>query len=248
MLQSGNARVVLSRILPFIRERKFEPGDRIPSERDLAERFLVSRGVIREALSVLEAMRVVERRPQSGMYLREDSAGSLDALVLEADFGVPLNAADVRDLNEFRALIELQAVEIACARRTKTDIDRIDAILTQSKRKLEAGQSLSDQDTEFHLAICIATHNRILTRAANSFWLASKSRRDRYFANPANGRRSYRQHVALRNAIAAGDAAAARDVLRMHLGGVQRYWLKSLGGVSAAANGRKSRGLRRLYG
>lgn len=241
MAHSGDTGVVLSRILPFIRERKFEAGDRIPSERDLAERFLVSRGVIREALSVLEAMRVIERRPQSGMYLREDSAGSLDALVLEADLGLPMDAADVRDLNEFRALLESQAVEIACARHTGADIDRIDAILALSKRRLEDGQPLSDQDAEFHLAIFIATHNHILTRAANSFWLASKNRRDRYFANPANGRRSYRQHVALRNAIAAGDAAAANDILRMHLGGVERYWLKSLGGVSAPASKRKAR-------
>lgn len=241
MAHSGDAGVVLSRILPFIRERKFEAGDRIPSERDLAERFLVSRGVIREALSVLEAMRVIERRPQSGMYLREGSAGSLDALVLEADFGLPMDAADVRDLNEFRGLLESQAVEIACVRRTGADIDRIDAILAQSKRRMDAGQPLSDQDAEFHLAICIATHNHILTRAANSFWLASKNRRDRYFANPANGRRSYRQHVALRDAIAAGDAAAANDILRMHLGGVERYWLKSLGRVSTPASKRKSR-------
>ena len=71
MQQSSEAGAVLSRILPFIRGRKFEAGDRIPSERDLAEHFVVSRGVIREALSVLEAMRVVERRPQSGMFLRE---------------------------------------------------------------------------------------------------------------------------------------------------------------------------------
>lgn len=241
MSHSHDAGVVLSRILSFIRERKFEAGDRIPSERDLAERFLVSRGVIREALSVLEAMRVIERRPQSGMYLREDSAGSLDALVLEADFGLPMDAADVRDLNEFRALLESQAVEIACARRTRADIDRIDAILAQSKRRLEAGQPLSDQDAEFHLAICISTHNHILTRAANSFWLASKNRRDRYFANPANGRRSYRQHVALRDAIAARDAATANNILRTHLGGVERYWLKSLTGTSAVANKRKSR-------
>jgi len=240
MPPSGDAGVVLSRILPFIRERKFEAGDRIPSERDLADRFLVSRGVIREALSVLEAMRVIERRPQSGMYLRENSAGSLDALVLEADFGLPMDAADVRDLNEFRALLESQAVEIACARSTRADIDRIDAILAQSKLRMDAGHPLSDQDAEFHLAICIATHNHILTRVANSFWLASKNRRDRYFANPANGRRSYRQHVALRDAIAAGDAAAANNILRMHLGGVERYWLKSLGGDSAAAGKRKA--------
>ena len=241
MPNPSDAGVVLSRILPFIRDRKFEAGDRIPSERDLAERFLVSRGVIREALSVLEAMRVIERRPQSGMYLRDDSAGSLEALLLEADFGLPMDATDVRDLNEFRALLESQAVEIACARRTAADLARFDAILAQSKLRLNAGKPLSDQDAEFHLAIFNSTHNRILTRAANFFWLASKNRRDRYFANPSNCRRSYRQHVALRNAIAAGDAAAAGDILHAHLGGVERYWLKSLAGAASGASKRRSR-------
>ena len=240
MQQSSEAGAVLSRILPFLRGRKFEAGDRIPSERDLAEHFVVSRGVIREALSVLEAMRVVERRPQSGMFLREDSAGSLDALVLGADLGLPMNADDVRDLNEFRALIELQAVEIACVRRSAADIERIDAVLAESRQRLDAGLSLSDQDAQFHLAMFAATHNRIMARAANSFWLASKNRRDRYFADPVNGRRSYKQHRALRDAIANGDVEAARRHLRQHLGGVERFWLKNTDTIAAPGGARKS--------
>ena len=241
MHTSSEAGAVLSRILPFIRDRKFEAGDRIPSERDLALRFVVSRGVIREALSVLEAMRVVERRPQSGMYLREGSAGSLELLVLEAELGLPMNADDVRDLNEFRVLFELQAIEIACVRRSAADIERIDAVLAESRQRLEAGLSLSEQDAQFHLAMFAATHNRMLARAANSFWLASKNRRDRYFDDPVNARRSYKQHQVLRDAIASGDVAAARHALRQHLGGVERFWLKSFGAVATSAASRKGR-------
>ncbi len=62
---------LIDRLLPYLRDRGYQPGERLPSERDLAQRFAVSRGQIREALAVLEATRLVERRPQSGVYLRE---------------------------------------------------------------------------------------------------------------------------------------------------------------------------------
>jgi GntR family transcriptional repressor for pyruvate dehydrogenase complex len=223
-----------SRILPFIRQRGYLPGERIPSERELAIRFSVSRPVIREELSVLESMRVIERRPHSGIFLREiDREGSLDALVLEADLGIPMTPADVQSLNEFRRIIEIQAAEIACLRRTAKDIERIDEILRQTSDRIKAQQTVSDKDAEFHLAVCAATQNQILTRAANSFWLASKSRRDRYFADPRNARRSLNHHRQLLEAIVAQDTAAARDIMQKHLGKVENYWMETLNKVPA---------------
>lgn len=217
---------VLSRILPFIRERGYQPGERIPSERELAERFQVSRGILREALAMLEAMRVLERRPQSGIYLKDIATeSSLDMVVLEADLGIPLSAADVLDLNQFRAMLEIQAVTLACQRRTDQDMERLDLILTASRARQVAGQSLSEQDAQFHMALCAASGNRLIQRAANSFWLASRARREQYFSEPGNAKRSITQHTALRNAIARGDTGKALDVLNLHLGNVERYWM-----------------------
>lgn len=225
----GSSAQVHSRILPFIRQRGYLPGERIPSERELAIRFSVSRPVIREELSVLESMRVIERRPHSGIFVREiEREGSLDALVLEADLGLPMTPADVRSLNEFRGIIEIQAVEIACVRRTDKDVQRIDGILRETAERIKAQETVSDKDAEFHLAICAATQNHILTRAANSFWLASKSRRDRYFTDQRNARRSLNHHRQLLEAIAAQDIASARDIMQQHLGKVERYWMDTL--------------------
>ena len=110
---------VLSRILPFIKARGYMPGERIPSERELAERFGVSRGILRETLAALEAMRVIQRRPQSGIFLRDvEREASVDLLVLESDLGMPVSSADVKDLNEFRSMLEVQSAGLACARRT----------------------------------------------------------------------------------------------------------------------------------
>ncbi|WP_353154058.1 FadR/GntR family transcriptional regulator [Pollutimonas bauzanensis] len=216
-------------ILRLIRERGYAPGDRIPSERDLATRFSVGRPTVREELSILESMRVIERRPNSGIFLREvDRDGSLDAVVLEADLGLPMTADEVRNLNEFRRILELQAVGIACQRRTANDIQQIHDILTQTAACLNANQAVGDKDAEFHLAICCATQNPLLTRAANSFWLASQSRRDRYFADMQNGVRSLRHHTLLLEAIEAQDEAAAKNIMEQHLGKVESYWMDSL--------------------
>lgn len=221
------ASLVLSRILPFIRERGYQPGERLPSERELAERFQVSRGILREALATLEAMRVLERRPQSGIYLLDVAAqASVDMVVLESELGMPTTMAEVHDLNEFRSMLEVQAISMACVRHTEADLERLDLILTTSRARHAAGQSLSDQDAQFHMALCAASGNKLIQRAANSFWLASRARREQYFADPGNGKRSITQHTALRNAVASGDKDKALDVLNSHIGNVERYWVK----------------------
>lgn len=220
---------LIDRLLPYLRERGYRAGERLPSERELAQRFEVSRGQIREALAVLEATRLVERRPQSGVYLRASTRDAgLDALLLEHDGGVPLTEHDVRELYEFRWLLEVQAVEMAAARRTPDDITRIDAVLADSRHRLRHGLPLDDQDAQFHLAVFEATHNQFLVRTANWFYLVSGERRRVYFADARNGRRSLAQHVALRNALSNGDAGRAVQLMQLHLGGVERYWLSTL--------------------
>lgn len=225
-LPPSDSTQILSRMLPFIRERGYEPGERIPSERELSERFGVSRGQLREALAALEALRVIERRPQSGIYLRDVAReASVDMLVIESELGIPASPGDVKDLNEFRSMLELQSVRLACSRRTDADIASIDEILAVSRARHAAGQSLSEEDAHFHIALCAASGNKLIQRAANSFWLASRARRERYFSDPANGLRSIAQHTALRNAVVQGNVDRALDILHDHLGNVERFWL-----------------------
>ncbi len=220
---------LLSRLLPFLRERRFQPGDRLPSERDLAQRFEVSRGNVREAMAVLETHRLVECRPQSGVFLRAGHRDAgLDVMLLEQDAGLPLTAADVRDLYEFRQMLEVRAVEMAAVRRTSQDISRIDDILRTSEDRLKRGLSLADQDAQFHLAVIEAGHNQLLVRAANWFYLLSGERRQHYFAKAAHARRSLGEHIALRDAIRDGARERAEALMKAHLKGLERYWLDTL--------------------
>ena len=114
---SGDGAGLIGQLLPFIARHRLSPGDRLPSERDLALRLGASRPALREALAVLETLRIVERRPNSGIYLRAVAQeSSIEAMVLQAELGVPLSEAEVREVVELRKMAD--AVESRSARET----------------------------------------------------------------------------------------------------------------------------------
>lgn len=216
---------LVARILAFVAERRLTSGERLPSERELAERLEVGRNAIREAIAVLETVRMVERRPNSGIYLRAmDRDGSLDALVLRADLGVPLDGAEVAELIELRRILEVQGIELAGLRRRDEDLARIDAALEAGRRAVAAGENFAACDAEFHLAVAAATRNSVLRRVVNSFYLLSRTRRWHYFADGRRAPEAQRQHEAMAAAIRAGDATAAAGLMRAHLQSAEAYW------------------------
>lgn len=220
---------LIGRLLVFIAHRRLAPGDRLPSERELAERFGVGRGALREAVAVLETLRMVERRPNSGIFLRAVARqGSLDALVLQAELGIPLTEAEVREVVELRRILELQAVRLAAERRREADLARIDLVLAEGGRAIAAGQNLADNDASFHLAVVEATGNHVFLRVVNSFYLLSRTRRRHYFADGLRAPSSHAQHLAMRDAIAARDPDRTEALMGVHLRGVESYWLELL--------------------
>ncbi|WNV09111.1 FadR/GntR family transcriptional regulator [Tardiphaga sp. 709] len=204
--------------LEFVRHHRLAKGDRLPSERDLSERFGVTRGSVREALAVLDAMRITERKPKSGIYLRnalEDSG--LDALVLQADLGLPFSAEVTRDVTEARILCEEQAFRLACQRRTDADLARLHHLLDTYAALVAKGSNLADEDVAFHLAVVAASQNRVLVRTLTPLMLMSTGWRRRYFASAEIRQRSLIDHRAFVAAIAARDEATATMLVHRHV-------------------------------
>ncbi|WP_338664512.1 FadR/GntR family transcriptional regulator [Pararoseomonas sp. SCSIO 73927] len=220
---------LIGRLLPFIAHRRLEPGDRLPSERELAERFGASRGAVREALAVLEALRIIERRPNSGIYLRPvERQGSIEAIVLQAELGIPLTEAEVHEVVELRRILEMQAVRLAAERRLAEDVARLDEILARTDAVIAAAGNPADEDAAFHLAMVEATGNHVFLRVVNAFYLMSRNRRRAYFADGSRAPLSQRQHRAMRDAVAAGDPDGAEAAMGGHLRGVESYWMELL--------------------
>ena len=214
-----------AKLLQLIRERGFHPGDKLPSERDLAALFGMSRSAVREALIRLDTLRIIESRPKSGVYLRPFAAErSIEAMVLFTETDTPLSEDDVVQSVELRSVLESEAMKLACLRRTQADLDRLNQILQDSAGAIARGETLADLDAEFHKAIVAATQNHVLLRFINVFYLMSRKRREVYFHDSGQSQRSHAQHLQLYKAIVAKDAELGQKVLRRHLKGVDAYF------------------------
>jgi DNA-binding FadR family transcriptional regulator len=214
---------LVSRLIPFLQLRRYEPGERVPSERELAERFKVSRGQIREALSYLEALRVIERRAKSGVYMAAQDS-SVEALALFAQLGIPLTAADVQQSVEMRRIHEIAAIRLACERRTEENLVRLREILAAEARHVAAGESMAEDDRLFHSEVVRATQNGVFGRIVNIFYIMTSAQRALYFRDPQRGRLSHGDHLRMYAAVEQRAAEAAAELMTAHLKGVDGYW------------------------
>lgn len=214
---------LVAQLVPFLLARGYAPDERAPSERQLADRFQTSRAQMREALAALEALRVIERRPKSGIYMTTETA-SIEALALFAQIGVPLSKDEVGEIVEVRRIQEVQAVRLACVRHTEANIEALRACLDDSAAEIEAGGSIARLDRVFHCEIAKATHNQVLFRLVNVFYYMTEKRREYFFREPARCRQSHDEHVGLFDALAARDEDRAVDLLERHLQSADSYW------------------------
>ncbi len=215
---------IVGQILSFIYQRRYEPNERLPSERDFAERFGTSRAAVREALAALESMRVIERRPNSGIFLRNSDESSIEALVLHAASGLPFYPEEAANVFQVRRILEVQAVKLACENRTSEDIDNLRNILRVTKNLLDRNKSIQKEDEDFHMAIVAATKNGILVRIVKSFYELSKERRKVYFSDHERSKRAYEDHTGILEAIEARRASDAGKRMTEHLSQALATW------------------------
>lgn len=210
----------LAKILSLIEKRNYDPGERLPSERELSERFGVGRGVVREALSILENLRYLKRKRNSGMYLTSTPERiSLETLSLFSELGINLTKDKVTQALEVKAIIEVQAVLLACERRTEEQLRAIEDIVRRFDDAIAgSGESIADLDYEFHLALFKATHNTVLIQMVNPFYIMSARRREMFFSDVTRCRVSNQQHHQLLECLKRHDAATAQKIMLDHIG------------------------------
>lgn len=209
---------------------------RTPSERELAEHFAVSRGQIREALAILEAMRIVERRAKSGIYVDIKQA-SVEAMALFAKAGLPLDPVQIYETVELRKIHEIKAAELACSRATEENFERLREILKASEDRLAAGEGLAKEDREFHLEIVRATKNSVFHRICSVYYVMGEQRLPVYFNDPERGRKSHAEHIQIYEALLRRDGNLAQALMSAHLQGAESYWKGLIGGAGTGQPG-----------
>lgn len=222
---------LLSELAAYLFARSDADTSRTPSERELAEHFHVSRGQIREALAILEAMRLVERRAKSGIYLTARQA-SVEALALFARAGVPLDPVQIYEIVELRKIHEIKAAELACARATEENFERLREILRRSEERIAAGEGLSEEDRDFHLEIVRATKNGTFYKVCSLYYVLGEGRLPVYFGDPDRSRKSHAEHLQIYDALLRRDGNLAQALMSAHLQGAESYWKGLIGEAS----------------
>lgn len=226
-MPTNDRQALLKALLSKVDEARIGPEARLPGERELAQSFGTSRSSVREALGVLEALRVIERRPQSGIYVRPAvSAPSVEALVLREALDVRSSTAQYEQAQEARIIHEVEAVRLAANRRTPGDLAAMQSIVATSSSNLRAGHNLADDDEAFHLALIGAAKNPILLRISKSLYLMTRSVRHAYFEVAGSGPQSIHEHTRILQSIAKRDAAEAAKLMKRHYTTSSARWRK----------------------
>lgn len=202
-------------------------GGKAPSERDLAEHFAVSRGQVREALAILEALHVIERRAKSGIYVTQDRNG-FEAMTFLARAGLPLDNRQIYEAVEVRKIHEIKAAELAAERATEENLERLRDVLVRSEARLAEGLGLDELDQEFHLEIVRATQNTVFLSICTAFYELGRQRLRVYFQDPARNRKSHEEHGEIHEALVARDPTLAAALMVSHLRGAMSYWSELL--------------------
>ncbi len=218
---------VVTGIRELIRREGLKQGDRLPGERQLAERFGVSRGTVREAMQFLAAIGLVATRHGDGSVIRTASSSTLRDTWRD---WVAKHQGRVLELIEARMGSEMLAAELAARRAGPEHLERMAEALRAMKAARDA-TAFVQCDLAFHSALLQAAGNRTLREIAEA--LGAELVPERAALADLAGRvtRSHAEHLAIYAAIRAGDAARAREAVRAHLASVQHDVLIEVLGV-----------------
>ncbi|MEO0574672.1 MAG: FadR/GntR family transcriptional regulator [Pseudomonadota bacterium] len=206
-------RRVLERLEKLIEDGEYPPGGRLPPERELAERFGVSRPTVREAIIALEALERVAVKTGSGVYVLDTP---------KRTYGIDATVS-AYELTEARALIEGEAAALAASMISDDQLDALEAVLAEMSDESEDGELISElADQKFHRIISEATQNSMIISVIDNLWHV----RD----NAPEVRAAYQaicemepqsrtvEHTEILEALKLRDANAARDAMHAHFG------------------------------
>jgi GntR family transcriptional repressor for pyruvate dehydrogenase complex len=223
---------VTQRLLAYLLSGRFQPGEKIPPERKLAESLGVGRYVVREALKSLAILGLVEVRLGDGTYLRATSSDLLPQVI---EWGVLLTPQQRRDIEEARYYIEPIVAGLAAERRDEKTVRKLKAVLDDMSNTLDR-RTLVEGDLRFHTILADASGNAALGRVVASLRSLLRVWMGRVTETIADPRPGFGEHTAIYEAVARGDAPAARKAAAHHCKQAVLRW-EALEAASAPAPG-----------
>ncbi|MFO7247097.1 MAG: FadR/GntR family transcriptional regulator [Thermaerobacter sp.] len=213
------------RVIEYLRRLRdtgeLAPGDRLPSEREIAEHLAVGRNAVREAFKAMELAGMIEVRAGSGSYLTDAPDVAVDWL-LAVDTRQRLDS--IRQLLEVRRTVEVRVAELAALNATADHLEALKAAAAEMAQAVLEPQAGLRIDTGFHLALARASGNGLYVDIVRRCLVVLQSVRRSilYQVNPSALRRTHQEHERIAAAVEARDPDGARAAMAAHLDQVER--------------------------
>ena len=202
--------------------KKLRPGDKLPSERELAEMLAVSRSSIRDAIRSLELMGLVEPRQGAGTIVREISSDSLRNPLANA---LKRKEELIGELLDFRKMLEPPLAARAATRVSPDEVSEMEEILERQEKKLRGGDSTIAEDSEFHYAIALASGNSVVLKVLDILMDLLRDSRERSLQVEGRPQKSLAGHRRILGALKRHNAEAAQVAMRRHIKDVEEIVL-----------------------
>lgn len=214
---------IVSQLNDMIIEGRYNPGDKLPSEREMAEVLGVSRPSVREAITALAAMGILEVRPGEGTFVAHTSdRETIKSLAMI----LAVERNSLAELMEVRRILECEAAALAAERATEEDIELMEHLLGGMIATAERREQSVEFDLQFHFAVAQATHNRVLHRLINTLdemmHLTFISNRHEMYSSPGVASRIVSEHRNILDSIKNRQPRLARQGMTRHLNHVQK--------------------------
>ncbi|KUO52928.1 MAG: GntR family transcriptional regulator [Desulfitibacter sp. BRH_c19] len=209
---------IVEQIKAMVTEGNLKPGDRLPSEREMADRLTVSRASVREALSALHLMGLVEIKSGEGTFIRQTS---IDSIIEPLAMILLMERDTVLEILEVRKGLEVEAAGLAAMRHDKEDLGKMREALDEMHRDIESLEIGEKADWKFHYTIAQASRNVLLARLMNTvsdtIENTMRTSRQNLYATKNMPKTLLDAHEGIYEAISQGNSLEARRRMYEHL-------------------------------
>lgn len=213
---------IVGQIQGLLADGELKSRDQLPPERELSERFEVSRTSVREAIRALESMGLVESRSGEGTYV----AASVEALLSPLASALRQQKDPILEVFEARKILEPEIAALAAERATARQVQQLEAILEKQARQIASGETGVESDTAFHSALAQAARNRVFLRLNAALVDSLRATRERSLQTQGRPVRSLAGHREILKAVRAKDPAKARQAMLGHLDAIEHNLLE----------------------
>lgn len=205
---------ILDKIRTWIRKGYLQEGEELPSERELASMFGVSRQPVNQAIKTLEYLGVVQSYRGRGVVIKNLD---LQQLMRYTDFIQLDSRHGLSDLQEAREAIEIQSAKLAALRRLPEDLQRIEDTLTAMEKSIAKKKFVPETSVQFHSAVILASHNNIFKDINMLLSKLLGATRPGALRDEKQQRLALEQHHKIYEAIRNQDEEAASEHMHKHL-------------------------------